>query len=442
MPFFPPTKTSDRLVWILIQIGIVLIPIDVVFHLGGVRLTICEGIFSFALVVWGISKRTDLKNILPKEFFIPMAAFVAASAISIPAAQNKFAAIRETIQFVWIFSLFFMFLDLVRGQARLFRVSALLILSGTAVCMFGFYQYLFLKEPLDLMIAATRQRASAFYGQPNALGSYLIAVLPLLWGISVVRWETVEPVGWGMKLAGKRVFFGLLIVYSFVLTATFSRGSWLGFVLGVLVLLILLWKRVDRRLLFTTVLIVGVCAAVILIDSSLQPNIASRSFSNRQRVLLLATAVRMFGDHPLVGVGSGNFPVRLVEYADRELKEMLYWDYDKERQVFYVNPKKEPDVELVHNIVLQAAAENGIGGVVTLIWLFGLYFRRGWSRVRRALESGHSASFLKAGAFAGSVAVMGSAMFGWPFSHGVQEVLLLTMAIAASPDIFSGSSTA
>ena len=85
--------------------------------------------------------------------------------------------------------------------------------------------------------------------------------------------------------------------------------------------------------------------------------------SNTERLLIWNSAYTMFKDHPVLGVGLG-------QYKD---------NYQKK----YISPKaKEPYLSHAHNNFLQMLAENGVVGFVgflTLITCFiGYSFKRFW----------------------------------------------------------------
>lgn len=419
-------SVSDQILWILIQAGVLLIPVDLVVRVAGVRATVCEIVFSLAFVSWIASLVRTHRTVAGKEFFLSMGLLVMASALSVTAAQNKFLAIRETVQFAWILCIFIMVTNVIRETGQAARLAALILVSGAAACLVGVCQYFFLREPVDMLIAQTRVRSMGFYDQPNALGSYLIGASPLLWSLALLdRFPSEIP--W--KRVGRVFLLGAAFLYGMALAATFSRGSWIGWFAAVTMLGLLLKEKAKRRQLALIVALSVAGALVIFIDYSFQPpgRGRGRSFSNTQRLMLFDAGFRMFRDHPVVGVGSGNYPVKLPEYATPELRESMMMDYDVEKKEFYINPQKKPDIEIVHNIILQVGTETGVLGLASFCFFFGLYMKKAWSSVKKSLTA--EGGPLRAAAFAGFAALLVGGMFGWPFTHGVQELLLVDMAL-------------
>jgi O-antigen ligase len=147
------------------------------------------------------------------------------------------------------------------------------------------------------------------------------------------------PLGWA-AIAGARgpgirralaAAFALALVY---LAATRARGAWLGAGLGLGTLLLLARPRLTRRSVALAVAVVVVAALVGLLPGRLNPRFANdakrfargtdvvsasfdtRSTALRTRLGLWRRGLAMWRDHPLFGVGPGNWPVVFPRYAE------------------------------------------------------------------------------------------------------------------------------
>jgi hypothetical protein len=98
-------------------------------------------------------------------------------------AQNTLIAIREAVQFMWLFCIYFLIVNLFRTRKEINTILFLLLLGGIAASLLGLYQYLFTYEPFHFRINEFRLRAYATFGQPNAFGSFLIGLIPLSSGL-------------------------------------------------------------------------------------------------------------------------------------------------------------------------------------------------------------------------------------------------------------------
>ena len=128
---------------------------------------------------------------------------------------------------------------------------------------------------------------------------------------------------------------------------------------------------------------------------------------------MLAASWGMFRDHPLLGVGPGNFAEHLARY---------------------VPEGRRIEHEFPHNFVAQVGAETGVIGLATLLWwgasVLGVCFRA--ARRAAAGGAGEGASDLALGGAAGVVAAAVGSLFGYPFMHGVWEPLVYALTFAAA----------
>jgi hypothetical protein len=115
-------------------------------------------------------------------------------------------------------------------------------------------------------------------------------------------------------------------------------------------------------------------------------------------------AVDMTIRHPFTGVGQGNYGLLL--------------------------PKDLQVVETPHNMFLQISAEMGLIGLAAFLWLLYAYYKSSLRLVRTA--SNDEERVIRAGIIGSVTAVLASGLFGWPFSHGVQEILILSMALSTA----------
>ena len=192
------------------------------------------------------------------------------------------------------------------------------------------------------------------FKNPNDLALNMVAVLPLA-GLFVFR--PISPIKRGVAaLAG--------VLMLFTIVATQSRAGTVGLVAMILVLAANIVKR-KPGLVFAAAL-VGMLALPLLPSSYLH-RIASitdknldQTGSREARSILLRESFDAFLAHPLTGVGAGQFK----NYNPDERQEA--WRES-------------------HNVVLQVAAELGIGGVI----IFGFLVVRGFSgpiQTRRLLR--------------------------------------------------------
>lgn len=406
----------------LFYLSVLSVPFSYVFNLSGVRLTTTEILFSITFLSWfaGIFQTHGYKPELPPLTF-PIALFLSACLLSSIFAANRFAAFRETIQFLWLFSIYFFIVSIPKDRTTIRIVLSLSILAGTVISVFGLYQHFFLREPLDFLINETRIRAYATFGQPNAFGSYLTGVIPLSIGLYVSGEDRM------LRLLALASIF----VMSLALFATFSRGSWVGLTLAAGVIGILAPKPVPKTSFILPFIAIMLSAGIIWFGSMWSGTVTllNRQFSNSQRLLLAESAVAMTRDHPFLGAGPGNYPILLPQYASQELKESFMQDIDPKTKRWFKNPDKKMDVEIVHNIFLQTAAETGIAGLAVFLWLLYRCYGSSFKALKHAASKEECT--VRISLIGSFTAIMAGGLFGWPFTHGVQEVLIMSMALSA-----------
>jgi O-antigen ligase len=188
------------------------------------------------------------------------------------------------------------------------------------------------------------------------------------------------------------------------LALTMSRNAWVGVSAGIGLLLLLR----DFRL----IALLPVAAAVFLAvaPSTLGDRVYSTFSltdpSNRDRLAMARSGLRMIKDDPLTGLGPN--AVGLV-----------YEAYRDPQAVHPFNPH-------LHNVPLQIAAERGLPALAAWIW-FIVVLSRDFLRKRRtsALPS------LPTAALAGVVAMITAGMFEYNF--GDSEFLMLFLLLVTLP---------
>lgn len=186
-------------------------------------------------------------------------------------------------------------------------------------------------------------------------------------------------VGGTLRVAGGWRWFAAAtaVATTGMLLAVQSRAAWLAVVVSGLVVAVvalvarrpLALSRGMRRLL-VAILVGGITAlvglvAVIGTDTPLgrflQATLVSRPHqaglpADGGRTMIWGVAVRMVADHPLTGVGAGNFTVRLHEYYGGDDLDFTTLSSDN-----WIQP---------HDDFLWVAAEKGLPGLVIFVAIF------------------------------------------------------------------------
>lgn len=426
-----------------VLIGILLSPFDIKVKVSGMFMTPVELFISIAMVLWIPEGWKIICSKSGKRILIASSAFILIALAGMANAVAKMSVIKETIQFAWFIAAIFLTWWVLRNEAsKKFFHSGLLIITG-AISIFGIIQYVLIRVPIHFLIADTRIRATAYYDQPNAFGNYLVASLLLSFFYFLSIYQTKK----NERKQSFSVYLILMVLFlsSLAFAATFSRGSWIGFGLAIMIGSIGIIK--SSRIVVIALLGLFVFSfAVIQYDKSQQPTIwlekmyasgdmgVNRSFSNQERLLLLKTAWNMTLKNPVLGIGFGNYPALLDSYASPELQYMLRVDFNPEKQQYYYNPAKKPEIETVHNILLQILCESGILGLLAFLWFWTEIILLGAKKLFQPIDG--KQDLVRIGAFCAMIGSLIAGLFGWPFVHGVQEIFIASCALAIPKDAF------
>lgn len=187
-------------------------------------------------------------------------------------------------------------------------------------------------------------RLKGLYGHPMTLAGFLVISLPILYTF-LLDW----------KQNHKTLLISIvLFVIAFIgLLLNETRGAWLALAISLPVVTLL--YDCSLRKIFFLIVFAASTSLVFLNSPQLQDraeSITSTTLqSNTERVLMWQSAFEMFKDHPILGVGLG-------QYAPKYLNE-------------YKSPEAKERQNHSHNNFLQMLAENGIVGFVGFSLLFG-----------------------------------------------------------------------
>ena len=238
-----------------------------------------------------------------------------------------------------------------------------LFASSFLVAIYGVLQHFGVDS--DLWVQDVKNRVFSTLGQPNWLATFLAALIPLSWALSLKE----------KRLA----FWGLSILFFIVLLYTKSRSGILGFFVAFIVFwgLTIKSKRGKFGNLIKTFSLVTVSflAIAFLVGTPWTPNlenIISQNLPSESENILPAEpggtesgeirkivwkgAIAVFRNYPLTGSGVETFAYSFYEFRPRELNLVSEWD-------FLFNK--------AHNEYLNMGATSGILGLASYLILIG-----------------------------------------------------------------------
>ena len=208
-------------------------------------------------------------------------------------------------------------------------------------------------------------RISGPYGSPNVYSQIMIVLVPL----------ALERVTHERKQFFRLTALWALIVSSLTVIFTFSRSGFLS--LTVVVFLFMAWRGAQLRTwLVLVVLALGLlrllpedytARVATLTDIVTDSTVARSEVSFRGRTSETTIGWLMFLDHPILGVGTKNYPVFYQEYS-RKLG---------------IDPRLEN--RSPHSLYVEIAAEQGLVGIFIFSFLIFTIFK-GLFRARRIFK--------------------------------------------------------
>jgi putative inorganic carbon (hco3(-)) transporter len=282
-------------------------------------------------------------------------AFVIVSALSLLVARNVELAAAELFLLVQMFLLYlyiassthtreqlrWVFVALLIGALLQVGLFAVLVASGHSIILPGFDARLDTSGPAGFRVGGS-------IGSPNNAGAFFAFMTVM--AVAVFLQHADRNL---RRLALLTILGGLIC-----LLLTFSRGAWIAFVCGMIILLAVHFRAKRRSILVAFGIVAGLAATVVAGSEQVRSRIfADDRGAAYARIPLMKMAGQVIGDHPVFGVGMNNYPVVVNQYARTFAGE---W------------------VSSVHNKYLLVWAETGTLGFIAFVCFVGGTLHSAW----------------------------------------------------------------
>ena len=327
-------------------------PQDKVAFLGAMHVSdIAALVGLIAMVILNAGRRQPVTRVTPE--LVGVAAFGAVILIGVPFSYWPGGSVGVfTDMYMQVGLIFLLMVNTVTSPRRVERICWVIVVA------FGYTSAWVIFDYLRGVNLVEGDRASGpvggFFENPNDLALNLVAFMPL----ALMYVKRPGPAFKRLVCAGIAGLMSIAIIF------TKSRGGMLGFVAMMATFLFV------SRSLTPTVLIVLILGGMLTLPL-LPPAFTNRMVSiidadqdptgsREQRRQLMEEAWKTFVEHPITGIGAGQFQ----NYAD---------------------PNQVKQWRETHNVLLQVAAELGIFGVLAFVYLIWRGFLGAW-RTSRALQ--------------------------------------------------------
>ena len=363
---------------------------------------------------------------------IAILVFLAVSSVSIAFAVNRHEAFTALSHLLAGGGLYLLLTGHTRERRFFSHLFNGVVFSGLVVFVYAILQY----KDIDLpalwgkTIGTTPTIGVSSLGNVNFLAEYLAVIINFALFLYLA----------GITIAGN-VFYSIPILLLFAsLIITLSRSGWISLAIAVICSIFLMLRymrgrrsRLYLRFAWRKLLILFMLASIVFFAANrMKPFTDNLTFeletlfteapqqTNIQRIFIWQRTLEMIRDHPIRGVGIGNFKIEYPRYrsvAEREISG------------------GRTRIERTHNDFLQIAAETGIIGISAFLWIVVLSLRNGIK-----VLSSHAGSIWKAVTIAllgGLIAIMVNALFNFPLLNPTPAVYF--WIIVASLALISSS---
>jgi len=224
------------------------------------------GLTALFAVSFERSRNLSARSVWEARATRAMLVVVLVSGLSAVFSIHRGKSLEAMLNLLAITGLFLAAVTCVRGAGMIRGIAFLEVLAAIPVATLGLMQHF---RP-ELLPAANSYpgRALGPFGQPNRMGGYIIAAIPIALALSFAAQDRMLRAG--LLIAT----FGLV----FCLVVTYSRGAWLGFAAGLLVLALAMarWPELLPRPALLAASIAAVTLPILLLLPSIISRVESR----------------------------------------------------------------------------------------------------------------------------------------------------------------------
>lgn len=264
--------------------------------------------------------------------------------------------------------LFFLIIINFNSWFKIKQLIMMIVLGSIFPCCYGLIQLLGL-DPVAYN--GDEFRLFSTLGQPNFFGYYLIFVVPL----------TVYFLIYLVKKFWLKFIIHLLVCFQLIcLIFTYSRGAWVGLLIGMIVGLALwLWAKGKKKLVIFS-LLVGLFVLLLLVVNLKNISNQAKQLSEKINNPVAERVLSLFY------LDNGSNEIRFIYWqsAWSEIEQVSWFrklfGYGKDTQAFFFIKHYKPDwatyerigyyPDRVHNLLLDTWLELGLVGVIAYCGLF------------------------------------------------------------------------
>ena len=347
---------------------------------GGQSLSATELAVIFLATVWALRAAARQRTALRAgHVWVPLGLFLGIALLSMSVAQDLGLTAKEIVKWAEFGLMVVLVASVVERPRDAVIAVAAILAAGCIEALYGLGQAATGAGPAGFLIGGNLLRAFGHFGQPNPFAAYVATGLLVASGIGIALMtrsprSLLSPTGVLVALVGGVLFLALL--------ASLSRSAWIAVAAAVVVMLV----AHDRRtaplvgLGFLLALLLGLVGLfgllppvvtsrfTVLLDNfalfdARSVTLSAANFALVQRMAIWQAAWEIYQQHPVLGIGLGNFDVVYPSYA------LPGW------------PQLPGHA---HNYYLNLLAELGVLGLSAYVVLLGWLYVSVWRAVQQA----------------------------------------------------------
>jgi O-antigen ligase len=295
---------------------------------------------------------------VPLPLTLSMGTLLFTMLLSTTVTTNLTDSIKEIIKWSEALAIVLLGTHYLRTQRHVWTLLIMIFLAGLSQAIFGYAQFLFDLGPTSF-IRDTSLRVYGTFGQPNPYAGYINTILSIALALSLL----------GSELKTRILSLCIVFPLATVEVLAQSKGAWLAIIVATLLILFLGLPRLRVLAHLGLIALLAIIALYLAGNfpfASIQPilkkigvidisftNPTPDNYANSERLAHWLAGIHMFLDHPLTGVGIGNFQDLYAQYS----------------LGIFVLPLGH-----AHNYYINIAAEAGILGLLALLFFLTTLF--------------------------------------------------------------------
>src|SRR5690349_19552154 len=323
------------LVWTILRprVALYLIPICVPWgsldfiELHGLRLNSADILVIFLAIGWLLSfglrqitgPRDREASHIPSYLVIALLALVGTMILSATVALNLSSSLKEISKWLEVVVVILLGSQYLRSRQQIWIIVALICLAGISQAFYGYIQAFFNLGPQSFIRDASL-RVYGTFDQPNPYAGYINIPLSITLALTLLgrNWVT-------------RILAGLTaIILGFAEYLSQSRGGEMAIAAALIFIVLAGMPRIRVLMRVLIILILGIFEALLagwiplsvfnpvlrflgVVQISLT-NPSSQDYSTAERLAHWIAGLHMFMDHPVLGVGIGNYSDAYPQY--------------------------------------------------------------------------------------------------------------------------------